>query len=110
MITVRDYTRKGELRKTYSYTYDADGNMLTEKCVKEKFDPERDEVRSTESVYEYDPVCGKKSFEKNSFFDADGELSYYSTYDREFDSKGRLTKLYNNAFSWFCQVSKKAKS
>ena len=93
MITVRDYTRKGELRKTYSYTYDADGNMLTEKCVKEKFDPERDEVRSTESVYEYDPVCGKKSFEKNSFFDADGELLYYSTYDREFDSKGRLTKV-----------------
>ena len=93
MLTVRECLSSGTLYKTYSYTYDADGNVLTEKCVDEKFDPETEEDKVTEIVYEYDPVCGKRTFEKKSFISEDGEVLYTTTYEREFDSKGRPTKI-----------------
>ncbi len=91
LITAREHKSDGSLSKTYSYTYNSEGQRLTEKAVKEDFDPD-DDYQTTETKYEYVPDNKLPSLEETVKYKKDG--SVYSTViiEREFDDSGRVTQ------------------
>ncbi|MBP5379497.1 MAG: hypothetical protein J6Y64_08165 [Ruminococcus sp.] len=99
MLTVREQNKKGELSKTYTYTYDSEGRVLTELMIKENYDPENSDWKTQEIKSEYDPVCGKESRMEKIHYADDGSVISRDLYEREFDSSGRVThvtKTYKN--------------
>lgn len=93
VIAAREYKSDGSLYKTYSYTYNSEGQKLTEKEVKENFDPEEDKYKFSETKYEYSSVSDIPSLKDEIDYNEDGSVFRETIMEREFDSSGRITKV-----------------